>query len=563
LALSGFRTRPQVVEENRPAIHPAAMAAAPFDVIVLGSGIAGLSAALAAARMGLKPLVLEKAGQIGGITVHSYGIIWVGCNHLAQAAGLADDRNDVIAYMRFIGGGQVAEDKMLAFVDRAPQALRFFEECGIAFRIIGGLTDHYFGTAPGSRGAGRSLETGLIAGGELGPWRARVLAPDAPAFVTLEEQVRWGGINAFSRWDQALVAERKSRDLCGKGLGLVVHFLKALLAHDVPIRTGQSVERLLMEDGRVAGVVMASGEALAARRGVVIATGGYHANPELAREYEGLPGMLQEPSSLAPPSITGDGLVLAGEIGAVIRKVENNLKLQLAYTIPPEEPGALPTCVHAGIVELCSPHTLVVNRAGQRFADETFFQGMVPRLRDYDAARREYRNLPAFLIFDSQYPERYSFANRAAGSSVPASVPRAQSFAALARALGIDAKGLEATVKRFNAFADQGIDADFHRGETQWRLAGGGKPGNASLGRLERPPFYGVRLHPTNSNSTGLLTGPHGEVMHQRRRPIPGLYASGYAAAPTESGIGYQAGTLIAASMTFSYLAVRHMLGLS
>jgi hypothetical protein len=220
--------------------------------------------------------------------------------------------------------------------------------------------------------------------------------------------------------------------------------------------------------------------------------------------------------------------------------------------------------VHAGIVELCSPHTLVVNRAGRRFADETFFQGMVPRLRDYDALKRVYPNLPAFLIFDSQYPERYSFANRPAGSSVAASVPRADSLSALAATLGIDAAGLETTVKRFNAFAEQGIDADFHRGESQWRLAGGGgRSGNTSLGPIERPPFYGVRLHPTNSNSTGLLTGAHGEVMHQRRRSIPGLYASGYVAAPTESGIGYQAGTLIAASMTFSYLAARHMLGLS
>jgi hypothetical protein len=206
----------------------------------------------------------------------------------------------------------------------------------------------------------------------------------------------------------------------------------------------------------------------------------------------------------------------------------------------------------------------VVNRAGMRFADETFFQGMVPRLRDYDALKRRYPNLPAFLIFDRQYPERFAFANRPAGSAVPQSVPRAQSLAELAGMLDIDAAGLEATVARFNAFADRGIDEDFHRGESQWRLArGAGRSGNASLGRIEKPPFYGVKLHPTNSNSTGLLTGPHAEVMHLRRRPIGGLYASGYAAAPTESGIGYQAGILIAASMTFSYLAVRHMLGLS
>ena len=535
-----------------------------FDVVVLGSGIAGLAAALAAARMGLRPLLLEKADQLGGITVHSYGIAWVGCNHLAAARGLADDRDDVLAYMRFIGGGQVAEDKMLAFVDRSPQALKFFAECDIPFRLIGGMTDHYFGTAPGSRGAGRLLEAELLAGGELGAWRARVLTPtDTPTFVTLEEQVAWGGINAVSGWDQAVVAERKAKEMCGKGLGLVLHFLKALLAHGVTIRTGQKVDRLLLDDGRVTGVLMESGEAIAARNGVVLATGGYHANPDMAREYEGLPGMMQEPSSLAPASITGDALVLAGEIGAVIRKVENNLKLQLAYTLPRDEAGAVATCVHAGIVELCSPHTLVVNRAGARFADETFFQGMVPRLRDYDALKRLYPNLPAFLIFDRQYPERYAFANRPAGSAVPASVPRAESLAELAAMLEIDAAGLEATVRRFNTFADNGVDEDFHRGESQWRLARGGRSGNASLGPIEKPPFYGVKLHPTNSNSTGLLTGPHGEVMHLRRRPIAGLYASGYAAAPTESGIGYQAGILIAASMTFSWLAVRHMLGLS
>src|ERR1700722_2965515 len=194
-----------------------------FDVVVLGAGIAGLAAALAAARMGLRPLVLEKAGQIGGINVHSYGIIWVGLNHLAQAQGLHDDRDDVLAYMRFIGGGQTSEDKMIAFVDRSPEALKFFEQCGIAFRVIRGVTDHYFGTAPGSRGAGRAIEVELISGRALGGWRERVSTPrDAPGFVTLEEQVAWGGINAFSRWDQALVAERKATDMCGKGLGLVV-----------------------------------------------------------------------------------------------------------------------------------------------------------------------------------------------------------------------------------------------------------------------------------------------------------------------------------------------------
>ena len=87
----------------------------------------------------------------------------------------------------------------------------------------------------------------------------------------------------------------------------------------------------------------------------------------------------------------------------ILHKIENSLRVMLSYTIPPEAPGKTATCVHAGIVELCSPHTLLVNRHGRRFADETFFQGIVPHLRLFDPARHEYCNLPAYLIFDAQY----------------------------------------------------------------------------------------------------------------------------------------------------------------
>ena len=535
-----------------------ASSAAAFDVVVLGGGTAGLAAALAAHAHGLSTIVIEKAPQLGGISAHSYGLIWVGCNHLARDAGIEDSREEVIAYMRFIGGGQIDESKMLSFVERSPEALDFFASCGVRFRLVNGITDHYYGVAPGSRASGRTLETDLISGFELGDWRNKVLQPhDVPAYVTAEEQAAWGGVNNFSCWDQTLVAERKTRDLRGKGYGLITHLLKAVRARGIPVLLDREVDHLMFHAERVGGVILKSGERFDATNGVVLATGGYHANPQLAQELEGLPGMMQEPSSLAPASITGDAIVLGGELGAIVRKVENNLKFQLAYTIAPECAGELALCVHAGIVEMCSPHTIVVNREGRRFADETFFQGMAPALRRYDAIRRHYDNLPAWLIFDHSYASQFSFANRPAGSPIPECVPRAQTLVELAGLLGVEVDGLQATVARFNLFADQGADEDFHRGEQKWRLAGPSK--NRSLGRIETPPFFGVELHPTNSNSTGLLTDHLGRVMHHRRRAIPGLYATGYAAAPTESGIGYQAGILLAASMTFGYLAARDM----
>jgi 3-oxosteroid 1-dehydrogenase len=183
----------------------------------------------------------------------------------------------------------------------------------------------------------------------------------------------------------------------------------------------------------------------------------------------------------------------------------------------------------------------------------------VPQLRLFDPARHEYPNLPAYLIFDAQYPKKYSIANRPAGSAVPPSVPCAGNLPELAAQLGIDRDQLGKTVRRFNGFAKAGADADFQRGESQWKLAAAAGA-NGSLGTIEEPPFYGIELQPAGGSSVGLLTDSRGRVIHQRRHPIPGLYAVGNVAAATEHGVGYQAGLSLASAMTFSYLAIRHII---
>ena len=115
-----------------------------FDVIVVGSGAAGLANALTASVLGLQPVVLEKAEKLGGGTSFANGGLWIGNNHLARAAGYVDSREAVLAYMRFIAGDQAIEDNLLAYVDRGPEALKFFEDCGLQFRISKGLSDHYY-----------------------------------------------------------------------------------------------------------------------------------------------------------------------------------------------------------------------------------------------------------------------------------------------------------------------------------------------------------------------------------------------------------------------------------
>ncbi len=352
--------------------------------------------------------------------------------------------------------------------------------------------------------------------------------------------------------------ERQAKDMRGKGVGLVSHFVKALVSRGVQILMKEPVQSLAVDAGRVVGVVLSQGRRIAARKGVVLATGGYEWNADLMRDFDPLPGL--EP--LSPPSLTGDGFILAAEVGAAIRRIQNNLNLMLGFTLVPDAPTAEPIHCMAGISEMCSPHTMVVNKAGKRFADKSYFQSVVPALRAFDTLTHSYANLPCYLIFDEQYASSYSLAHLPIGTKVPASVARANTLADLARQLGIDQDGLSGSVTRFNAFAASGVDEDFHRGELRWRLASrsNGRNINPSLGPINQPPYYGLELHPSlGTSSAGLLTNRNAQVIHQRRHPIPGLYASGVVAARTELGAGYQAGLNLASAMTFSYLAIEHM----
>ncbi|MEX0407274.1 FAD-dependent oxidoreductase [Aquibium sp. LZ166] len=532
------------------------MAELEVDVVVVGSGIAGLSAALAAQAHGFSTILVEKSTAVGGGTSHSYGLIWVGGNHIAEREGISDDMADVRRYLDFLSGGHAETDRLEAFIRETPSAIRFFEDCGIPFLRIHGLTDHYFDRGPGSAETGRSIEAAPMSGYELGPWRQKLYTPPGVPFnISAEELVGWGGIHSFSSWDRDTMENRKKEDFLGLGVGLVARFLKALIDRDVPVWTDAALAELVVEDGRTKGIVLTDGRMIGARRGVVLATGGYESNLELARNYDGLPGY----RSIFPENISGDGMICGAEKGAAIRQIHQNLQLMLGFSMTATDTGKQ-TFRPAAIIELTSPHTIVVNRAGRRFANEAYFQAVGPKLREFDPDTHQYVNLPCYLIFDSQYAQKFSFAGLPAGSAVPEWVERSDTMEGLADKLGMDPASLTATVGLFNAFCDQGRDADFDRGANKWKLAAGTDPTvNSSLGRLDTGPFYGIELHPSVGASAGLATDVHGQVLHVRGHPMPGLYASGNAAAHTEFGTGYQAGLTLASCMTFSLQAVRHM----
>jgi 3-oxosteroid 1-dehydrogenase len=513
---------------------------------------------LAAAHQGLKAIVVEKAATLGGGTVDSYGIIWVGANHLAAGKAIKDNLADAREYVRFLAGGEASESRLATYVDKSPTALRFFERCGIPFHLVDVLPDHYFGLAPGAVRKGRSLEAALFTGSELGTWQNRIRLPEKQAYnLTVEEQISWGGLNNLSGATQSVLDERRANDIRGKGLGLISHFVKQLLNAGVTITTDVSTRDLLHKAGGVIGIVTSKGEKLRATRGVVLATGGYESNPSLVEGMERMPGWL----SPTPPELRGEGLLLGSSIGGATQTIRNNLLLFLGIAVP-EGNGKL-RFHPAYLEELCSPHTMVVNRDGQRFGNETNFQMLGPKLRLFDSASHRYANLPSFLIFDQQYASNYSVAGGTIGGAVPKWIARSRTIRGLARRLGIDTAGLESSVERYNHHVRSGQDKDFHRGELAFRFSRqrNALTRNNSLGSIENPPFYGVPLCTSGYSSVGLTTNERAQVLDRRGKPIAGLYALGNTSAHDEFGTGYQAGFTHSSSMTFAYLAARHMSG--
>ena len=530
-----------------------------YDWIAVGSGAAGLASALWAAHRGLKAIVIEKAPVVGGATAYSYGGLWAPNNLLQRAAGVDDSAEKGLEYLRFLSGGFAEEEQMRMYVKEAAATVEAFAQLGVPFRIIEGLPDHYFPGAPGSLDRGRTLEVVPLPKSALPDYAPVLLeSPYMPGGVSWTDAIKWGGLGNRYSWSPENLKHAAS--VYAAGQGLVAWLLLKCLEKGVTLLTQSPVIRLLLETGRISGVEVKdvnSTRQIKSKCGVFLATGGYESNPEFVRAYQWFPNSAPH----HPPTQMGDGLLIAGELGAFIRNIPNSLSSMVGYWIP--RPGLEPEFHSAGIQELAYPHSIVVNAEGSRFGNEAFFQEFVVKLREFDVVKKHrYANIPFFLLFDSQFRERYPFANIAPGRPLPDWVKRAESLGGLAQHLGIDATQLQQTVARFNDNARAGIDPEFGRGQSLWiRKVGDTKhPINPNLGPLEKAPFYGVELTPTESSSAGLYTDTHGRVMHLRGHPIANLYAGGTVRVRTEYGAGYQAGLTLLGGMTFGRMAVEHAL---
>ncbi len=535
------------------------------DVLALGSGLGGLTAAIVAHDLGRKVAVLDKSPKLGGVCAYSGGETFNPNNRQMREAGVEDSEEAARAYVDFIAAGfnePELTDRLMAMRNEAMDYLTDHAKMGWVTSPT--QTDYYFPFAPGSHEGGRYLVMNLFSGAELGEWQARThVSPHHPMGLLHTDLTRFGGLAKVKDWDYEMLAERVENDQRSFGTSMMGYLIKAsIIDRGIPAYVDTPARELITDDdGAVIGV-RAEREGrdffVRASQGVVMCIGGYDHNVPMATRFENT----YEWGSACPPFVEGDNITLGGEIGAAVANVPpTNLAMFFGYNIPGEEHFGKPlyrTAFECGI-----PHSMVVNRAGKRFCDESFYKDANPRMREWDGAKQALPNVPCFMVFDTNYRERYPVGSFVPGQEFPAGfVEQGATPRELAEKLGIDPEGFERTVQDFNANAEKGEDPDFGRGQYLWanRLCGDPSYPNPNLAPVEKAPFYGLRLTPigVGINSHGLRFDRDAQAVHVRGHAIPGFYVVGNSAALLDIGGGYQSGMSNLRAITWGYIAAKH-----
>jgi 3-oxosteroid 1-dehydrogenase len=537
------------------------------DVVVAGSGAAGMTAALTAAHFGLSALVIEKAGSFGGSTARSGGGIWAPGNSVLRAAGVADTPEQARAYLAHVAEG-VPAARREALLEYGPEMLGLvLAKTPVRFAWVPGYAD-YYPEAPGGLSAGRSIEPVPLDGRRvLGAELARLARPYLPSPVAITQaEYRWLSLGRHPRGVRAAVrvAGRAARArLLGQrvlsmGQALAAGLRAGLVASGVPVWLDTPLAGLEVAGGRVTGVrATRDGEPvlIRARQGVLIATGGFERDEQMRRRYQRAPIGTEWTTGAA--GNTGDGIRAGLDLGAATGLMDD------AWWGPSI---ALPGGPYFCLAERSLPGCVLVNGAGQRFVNESApYVDAVHAM--YEGDTPENPHIPAWLIFDQRYRDRYVFAGLPPHRPLPrrwyaaGSVVRADDLAGLARAAGVDADGLVKTVARFNEFAAAGRDEDFGRGDSAYdRYYGDPRLANPNLAPLARPPFYAVKIVPGDLGTKGgLRTDEQARVLSEDGTVIEGLFAAGNASEAVMGRSYAGAGATIGPAMTFGYIAARTM----
>jgi succinate dehydrogenase/fumarate reductase flavoprotein subunit len=549
------------------------------DLLVIGAGAAGMTAALVGSIEGLRTLVCEKTATVGGTTSTSAGTVWIPGSNQSRKAGIPDPMEDARRYLRAVVGTEGDNERLAAFLASGPLVLDYLEtHTGV--RFIPAQMHPDYRSEPGAARGGRALGAAPFDGRKLGADFDRVRAP-RPEFLVL------GGMmvgkadiphlvapfrSAAALFHVAHLLARQAMDRLRfsrgtrlvMGNALVARLFYSLRRRQVAIRFETQLSGLVVEGGRAIGARLKTPQgdcAIRATKGVVLATGGIGWNEELRAK------LFPEPArrhSLAPATNTGDGIAAAIQSGAGLDPGVRSAGLWMPSSIMQRPDGSRSVFPHI-LLDRAKPGLIAVNSAGRRFVNEadSYHDFVMAMLR----SDRDVPSVPAWLICDRSFIRDYGIGlvhpgTRNLRSFIKAGyLIEADSIAALGRAIGVDGEALQQTVAAHNAYAADGIDAEFGRGSSELNRFNGdpdNKP-NPCLRAIDCRPFYAVAVWPSDfANSAGLPTDADGTVRDAQGNPIEGLYAVGADAASVFRGTYPGPGTMLGPAIVFGWRAAMH-----
>ncbi len=546
-----------------------------FDVVVVGSGAAGMTAALTAAHHGLSALVVEKTDRFGGSTARSGGGIWAPMNAVLNRAGVADSAEQARAYLAYVAGDGVDAARQQALLTHGPAMLDLIRVLTpVHFAWVPGYAD-YYPEAAGGLAQGRSVEPIPLDGRVLGADLAQLNPPYLPApdgVAITQAEYRW--LSLGPRHHRAMlasvrVAARLARyrvlhqRMLTMGQALAAGLRAGLRDLAVPVWLNAPMTGLHIEDGRVTGVeVTQDGQArlIRARRGVVLAAGGFEHNGPMRARYQQPP--IGTDWTTGAAGNTGDAIEAGEAAGAALDLMDD---AWWGPSIP------LARGPYFCLAERSLPGCILVNGAGQRFVNESSpYVDAVHAM--YAGHSPDVPHIPSWLITDQRYRNRYVFAGLPPGRKLPrrwyaaGAVFRAPDLPGLAGQIGIDGEALAKTVAKFNEFAEAGRDTDFGRGDSAYDryYSDPRQRPNPCLAPLRQPPFYAIKIVPGDLGTKGgLRTDERARVLRADGSAIPGLYAAGNTSAAVMGHSYAGAGATIGPAMTFGYLAALDLVAAS
>ncbi|MEQ6050753.1 FAD-binding protein [Lysinibacillus capsici] len=544
---------------------------ASYDVVVVGSGAAGLTAGLTAKVQGMKSLVIEKTDRYGGASAISGGALWIPNNHIIKGAGVPDTHELARQYLDSTIGDRVPEELKEAYITRGPEMLRFLynKTKHMRFQYAKGYSD-YYPEKPGGLSQGRSIEPLIFDLTKMGSlansMRRTTLSTKGFTMnsyefhkVNMITRTLKGKTTALKLGARLVKSKVTKSNPVALGEALIARLRLSLAEANGELWLSTAFKDFIMGKGRVIGIIVErDGQELKieAKKGVVLSSGGFSHNQTLREKY--LPSPTNAAWTSSPEGQTGDILEPGVKIGATLDLMD---KVWGAPSVidPQGHPFFL-------VADRGVPNMIVVDSAGQRFVNEAApYHEFVDTMYKHQEVTQQ--AVPSWILIDASAKSRYIFTGLFPGQAFPKSwfehgvAKSAETIEELAKQMEVPAENLVATVNRFNDFARNGHDDDFYRGDSAYdNYYGDPTLPNPNLAEIKKAPFYALRLYPGDIGTKGgLVVDEYARVIKENGEPIEGLYASGNCSASIMGETYPGPGATIGPGMTLSFVATAHM----